>query len=81
MNGRLTFAIVLSAIFLTGCERWTGAVSATEQPEAEAETCRQIGARLPTRSRSDTEQTIEEIGVLYASFALACPEFEHLVPQ
>lgn len=45
-----------------------------------AEVCRQLGQNLPTRSRSDTQQTKDEIQTLYAAFDLTCPEFAHLIP-
>ena len=75
MNMLLKSVIALSVISLTGCERWTGAGSATAN-----EICRQIGAALPTRSHDDTAQTVDEITALYATFALTCPDWDRLVP-
>lgn len=75
MNGQRTFAIVLSAIMLTGCEATTIAGGETER-----EICRQIGSELPTRSRQDTPQTAAEIQSIYATFSLTCPDWAHLVP-
>lgn len=48
--------------------------------ETNREVCRQIGGALPTRSHQDTDQTIDEITVLYATFSLTCPEWQHLIP-
>ena len=70
------FVIVLSAICLSGCVTSTMPGSATE-----AEVCRQLGAKLPTRSRSDTQQSQDEDQQLYAAFSLVCPEFEYLIPK
>lgn len=42
--------------------------------------CREIGADLPSRSRSDTDQTQDEIGGLYDTFAIVCPAYEDLIP-
>lgn len=71
----MIFAALLTAASISGCERWTGAATATE-----AARCEIWGKSLPTRSRSDTEQTRDEIQRGYAAFSLACPEFGHLVP-
>ena len=70
------FAIVLSAIFLSGCVN-----SMTQGSATEAEVCRQLGSKLPTRSRSDTQQSQDEDQQLYAAYALTCPEFEYLIPK
>ncbi|WP_424974277.1 hypothetical protein [Dinoroseobacter sp. S124A] len=43
--------------------------------EAQA-VCRELSVKLPTRSRSDTNQTQKEIGELYAAFEAICPGFE-----
>ena len=79
MKRLMLFAIAWSAIFLTGCATSTTPVIATETA-TEAELCRQWGASLATRSRQDTEQTRAEIQKGYAAFALACPQWAHLVP-
>ena len=42
--------------------------------------CRIWGESLPTRSRSDTAQTQNEIGEAYADFATACPAYAGLIP-
>lgn len=63
---------------LTACASTTmrgGETSATAQT-----ICQRIGESLPTRSRSDTPQTAEEIQALYLTFSAACPEFKHLIP-
>lgn len=75
MTRRLPFAIASIAICLTACATTTGPAT-----ETEAEICRQWGASLPTRSRQDTKQTQDEIQAAYAAFALACPDWAHLVP-
>lgn len=75
MKTRTTFVIVLSAIFLTACANTTTPGGATT-----SELCRQWGGSLPTRAQADTTQTKAEIQKGYAVFALACPEWEDLVP-
>ena len=50
------------------------------ETETEGTLCRVWGESLSTRSRSDTEQTRDEIGEGYADFAAACPDFTHLIP-
>jgi len=42
--------------------------------------CRVWGESLPTRSRSDTEETKREIAMAYADFVAACRDHAHLVP-
>ena len=79
MQKLTTFAIASSAIFLTACGTTTTPAGATETA-TEAEICRQIGGKLPTRSRSDSEQTKAEIQAQYTAFALACPKWAHLIP-
>lgn len=69
------FVIALSVIFLSGCDSMRVMGSETTR-----EVCRQIGGALPTRSHRDTDQTIDEITVLYATFSLTCPEWQHLIP-
>ena len=76
MKTPTTFVAVLSTIFLTGCASLRVTATATE-----SELCRQWGYALPTRSRSDTEQTQAEITVLYAAFSLSCPAWDHLIPE
>lgn len=75
MNMLKVFVALSSAICLTGCESTRVAATATE-----AEICRQLGGALPTRSRSDTEQTRDEITQLYATYSLACPDWVELIP-
>lgn len=76
MIGLMRFAAVSSVIAMSGCADTTTPAGATE-----AELCRQWGGSLPTRSRSDTAQTADEIQQGYATFAAACPAWAHLVPQ
>ena len=65
-----------------GCVTLTTACATTTTlgTETEREICYQMGAELPTRSRSDTAQTLTEITELYAQFARVCPEHEHQIP-
>lgn len=67
----------MSIVTLTGCDLTTR-VGATE---TEATICREIARELPTRSRSDTVQTQEEITDLYTQFALVCPDHKNLIPK
>ena len=53
----------------------------TEASETEVAICDAIGHALPTRSRSDTAQTSDEIARLYATFAAACPDATGLIPR
>ena len=48
-------------------------------PSADAR-CFNIGLNLPTRSVEDTQQTKDEIQVLYAAFAIVCPDREYMIP-
>ena len=73
---RATFVIASSVIFLTGCVSSRDAGSETVN-----EICRQNGEALPTRSVEDTQQTIDEITLAYATFALTCPAWVHLIPE
>jgi hypothetical protein len=62
--------LTLCAVTLCGCAQTTPGVTATE-----AELCRQWRDSLPTRSKSDTEQTQAEIGRAYDVQAAACPNW------
>lgn len=75
MRMLIVLGVMLSLIFLTACDSMTVTGGATE-----SELCRQWGYSLPTRSRQDTAQTTEEIQVAYATFSIACSEWEHLIP-
>ncbi|GAB5434804.1 MAG: hypothetical protein EpisKO_41740 [Epibacterium sp.] len=77
------FALASSVILTTGCATSmapVGGIDATEDTASEAEICRQWGQSLATRSRLDTQQTIDEIQSGYAAFSLSCPGWEHLIP-
>ncbi len=74
MKMPLIFASVCLVTLTSGCEKWTGAATATEL-------CIQWGESLATRSRLDMEQTQAEIQEGYARFALACPAYDYLVPK
>lgn len=76
MNMQNLFGTALIGVFLAGC-----APSMTQATATESEICRQWGQALPTRSRSDTEQTKLLIQSGYARFSLACPSWIHLVPS
>ena len=69
-------AAVLIATSMTGCAKWTGEGTATE-----AARCEIWGKSLPTRSRSDTAQTKEEISRAYAAFEMTCPSWDYLMPR
>ena len=72
----LIFASALIATFPISCVNMRGAGSETAN-----EICRQNGQALPSRSVEDTPQTIEEITRAYATFAITCPEWAHLIPE
>ena len=75
---RSTFIAALALSGLTSCASMTAPVIGTESTNA---VCIEVGHALPTRSRSDTEQTRSEITTLYARFAAACPQHKHLIPK
>lgn len=62
-------------MLMTGC-----ATSTMPATETEREVCIAWGESLPTRSRTDTDQTRAEIQRGYATFAAACPAFTDLIP-
>ena len=68
---RIMLALLISASGLTGCslfpQRPTTVATATEMA-----LCAEWGRSLPTRSRSDTEQTQREIARSYDVFTAAC---------
>lgn len=70
-----TFAAGLALIALTSCGNTMTQGGATENA-----LCQLWGESLPTRSKSDTPQTKNEIQEAYADFVIACPQWEHLVP-
>ena len=72
---RTAFVIGLAGL-MTACTNTATVVSATE-----GAICDSIGYALPTRSRSDTAQTSDEITRLYATFAAACPQAVGLIPK
>lgn len=55
---------------LSGCANTTSQGFATERA-----LCRAWGQNLPTRSRSDSQQTQQEIQRLYVVFESACSQF------
>ena len=71
---RIAFVIAF-VMFLTSCTTIPTVGSATEEAICDA-----IGHALPTRSRSDTTQTSDEITRLYATYAAACPQHQRLIP-
>ena len=60
---------------LSGCATMTTQVS-----ETEIAICEGIGGALPTRSRHDTQTTIDEITNLYATFAAVCEAQQEMIP-
>ena len=70
---RLPFAgaLTLCVASLSACVPTTRGATATE-----AELCIAWRDSLPTRSRSDTEQTQAEIGAAYDVQAAACPNWK-----
>jgi hypothetical protein len=68
-------SVIASLVLMTGCVSTTMPGGATER-----EVCIAWGESLPTRSRSDTDQTKAEIQRAYATFAAACPAFADLIP-
>jgi hypothetical protein len=71
-----TAFVIAFVMCLTGCATTPSVGGATS-----AAICDSIGAALPTRSRSDTPQTADEIAILYATFAAACPQAVGLIPK
>ena len=72
----LKMLLPTAALILSGCASMTTPDTATERA-----LCRVWGESLPTRSRSDTEQTQTEIAEAYADFAAACSGFGYLLPK
>lgn len=62
---------MLCGALLSACVPTTPAATATE-----AEICRAWRDSLPTRSKSDTDQTQAEIGLAYDVQAAACPNWK-----
>lgn len=52
----------------------------TQATETEIALCEAWGGSLPSRSRDDTDQTQIEIGIAYADFVSACPDFVFYLP-
>lgn len=69
--------IVAIVFLLSGCVT----IAPPEGTQTERALCRVWGNSLPTRSRSDTDQTKQEIQKAYLAFSLACPDYEHLIPN
>lgn len=69
------FAVVLTLGATSAC-----VPSTMQATETETALCESWGRSLPTRSRSDTEQTRAEIQIAYADFLGACPGYEYLLP-
>lgn len=64
-------------ILMAGC----ASVSRTTASATEDQICRELGEALPTRSKQDTQTTIDEITLLYAVFVSQCPDHEKLIPN
>jgi hypothetical protein len=73
-SGRWIFAATLIAL-TSGCATMT-----TQGSETEIAICEGIGGALPTRSRDDTQTTINEITMLYATFAAVCEAQQEMIP-
>lgn len=75
-SARMPFVTALIVLGLVaGCIPSPTIPVATVPTEVEREICLQWRDSLPTRSRSDTERTQQEIGYAYDVQALACPEW------
>ncbi|MDJ0826971.1 MAG: hypothetical protein QNJ16_15870 [Rhodobacter sp.] len=84
MRMRSRIVLPLAALItLPACDLTRTAAGATDGTPGptEAALCRAWGESLPTRSRSDTGRTAEEIEAGYTDFASACPDFVHLIPN
>lgn len=68
VNALVKFGIVSTLLAVAGCG--TMMTVATETEDALCETWRDS---LPSRSRSDSSQTKQEIGRQYEDFLAACP--------
>ena len=66
---------LLAPVLLMSCADMRVAGSATSNAR-----CAELGGVLPTRSRADTQETVDEITQLYATFAAVCPDHAHLIP-
>jgi hypothetical protein len=76
----LMLSVIGLMMLMTGCADLTTPDTGLGQTETERAICEGIGGALPTRSRSDTPQTRDEITRLYATFAATCPDQEGLIP-
>lgn len=65
-----TSVIVLSVAGLGACATASGPIGVSE---TEAQLCREWRDSLPSRSRADTDRTIDEIEEAYNVFLDACP--------
>lgn len=70
-----TFAAASMLALTASC-----ATTRTAATETEAALCRIWIDSLPTRSRSDTARTQDEITHAYATAPLACPAFAQSIP-
>ncbi|WP_372605465.1 hypothetical protein [Actibacterium sp.] len=80
MPRALTLPLMLLAIAACSPTLTTDIATDTGSATA-AKICDEIGQSLPTRSRSDTQQTRDEITEAYAVFVAVCPNHEHLIPK
>ena len=80
---RLRGSIVLLLLTgLTACGSMkVPVIGRTEQYKSTAAVCTVLGNALPTRSTKDTQQTRDEITVLYADFSNACPQQKSMIPK
>lgn len=72
---RMPFAPVLTVlVWAAGCTQ-SQTIPVDTATEVERELCLQWRDSLPTRSRSDTERTQQEIGYAYDVQGMVCPQW------
>lgn len=72
MTGAARLGLMIAfALLASGCATLNPTAEATETERA---VCSGWGGSLPSRSRSDTQETRDEIGLAYDVFIAACPE-------
>lgn len=66
---------LITLVLVAGCIPSQTTPVATVPTEVEKELCIQWRDSLPTRSRSDTERTQQEIGYAYDVQGMVCPQW------
>ena len=75
-NAQMSCVIVwIMPVLVAGCIPSQTTPVATVPTEVEKELCIQWRDSLPTRSRSDTERTQQEIGYAYDVQGMVCPQW------